>query len=181
MGEATEALAPKGDAPLLVIDGDSFAHRAYHAVPKSVRRADGKGGGAIVGFANYLIRFWQAEQPRAVLAAWDTLSVPNWRQKMFAPYQGGRVFERDIVEQLDRLPELVAACGFANAKRAGACFGREFPLQVRSLSATQYAVSVDGARFISGCPVFTLTLERVSDTTLEGKFLDGRSATLVRQ
>jgi DNA polymerase-1 len=111
--------APTSDAPLLVIDGDSFAHRAYHAVPKSVRRADGKGGGAIVGFANYLVRFWQAEQPRAVLAAWDTLSTPNWRQKVFAPYQGGRVFERDIVEQLDRLPELVAACGFANAKAAG--------------------------------------------------------------
>src|SRR5690606_6078249 len=43
----------------------------------------------------------------------------NWRQKLFAPYQGGRIFERDIVEQLDRLPELVAACGFANAKAAG--------------------------------------------------------------
>ncbi len=110
---------PRSDAPLLVIDGDSFAHRAYHAVPKSVRRADGKGGGAIVGFANYLIRFWQSENPRAVLCAWDTLSVPNWRQKIFAPYQGGRVFERDIVEQLDRLPELVAVCGFANAKGAG--------------------------------------------------------------
>ncbi|MEY2874116.1 MAG: hypothetical protein RLZZ373_1487 [Pseudomonadota bacterium] len=69
----------------------------------------------------------------------------------------------------------------ANAKRAGACFGREFPLQVRPLSAAQYAVSVDGARLISGCPVFTLTLERVSDATLEGRFLDGRAAKLVRQ
>jgi 5'-3' exonuclease len=108
-----------GDRPLLVIDGDSFAHRAYHAVPKSVRRADGSGGGAIVGFANYLIRFWQAETPRAVLCAWDTLSAPNWRQKLFAPYQGGRQFDRDIVEQLDALPELVAACGFANARQAG--------------------------------------------------------------
>jgi hypothetical protein len=37
------------------------------------------------------------------------------------------------------------------------------------------------ARFISGCPVFKLTLERVSDTTLEGTFLDGRAARLVRQ
>ena len=108
-----------GAGPLLVIDGNSFAHRAYHAVPKSVRRADGKGGGAIVGFANYLIRFWQNEKPRAVLAAWDTLSVPNWRQKLFNSYQGGRIFERDIIEQLDVLPEFVAACGFANAKKAG--------------------------------------------------------------
>jgi len=113
------ATATARDAPLLVIDGDSFAHRAYHAVPKSVRRSDGRGGGAIVGFANYLIRFWQAERPRAVLCAWDTLSAPNWRQKLFAPYQGGREFEPEIVEQLDRLPELVAACGFANARGAG--------------------------------------------------------------
>ena len=28
-----------GNLPLLVIDGDSFAHRAYHGVPKTVRRA----------------------------------------------------------------------------------------------------------------------------------------------
>jgi hypothetical protein len=26
--------------PLLVVDGDSFAHRAYHALPKSIRRKD---------------------------------------------------------------------------------------------------------------------------------------------
>jgi 5'-3' exonuclease len=25
--------------PLLVIDGDSFAHRAYHALPKTIRRS----------------------------------------------------------------------------------------------------------------------------------------------
>ncbi len=29
------------------------------------------------------------------------------------------MFEPEIVEQLERLPELVAACGFANAKRGG--------------------------------------------------------------
>ena len=114
-----DAAMTVSDRPLLVIDGDSFAHRAYHAVPKSVRRGDGSGGGAIVGFANYLIRFFEAEAPRAVLCAWDTLSAPNWRQKLFAPYQGGRQFDRDIIDQLDALPALVAACGFANAKGPG--------------------------------------------------------------
>ncbi len=111
--------APPADGPLLVIDGDSFAHRAYHALPKTIRRSDGKGGGAIVGFANYLLRFCEAERPRAVLAAWDTLAVPNWRQKIFPSYQGGRVFDRALLDQLDVLPEFVAACGFANAKHAG--------------------------------------------------------------
>src|SRR5207302_5303912 len=28
--------------PLLAVDGDSLAHRAYHALPKSIRRADGR-------------------------------------------------------------------------------------------------------------------------------------------
>jgi len=44
--------------PLLVIDGDSFAHRAYHGVPKSIRRRGNKGGGAILGFANFLLRLY---------------------------------------------------------------------------------------------------------------------------
>lgn len=105
--------------PLLVIDGDSFAHRAYHGLPKTIRRAGNKGGGAIVGFANYLIRLWETEQPRAVVVGWDTLSAPNWRALEFADYQGGREFDDEIVEQLDVLPEFVAACGFLNGKAAG--------------------------------------------------------------
>lgn len=102
--------------PLLVIDGDSFAHRAYHGLPKTIRRKGDKAGGAIVGFANYLIRLYETEQPRAVVAGWDTLSQPNWRAKEFPPYQGGREFDDDIVDQLDLLPQLVEACGFMIGK-----------------------------------------------------------------
>ena len=106
--------------PLLVIDGDSLAHRAYHALPKSIRRADGRHpAGAIVGFANMLLRLWEAEAPRAVLVGWDTLSAPTYRNEAFEGYQGGREFDDDLLEQLDLLPELVAALGFANAKGAG--------------------------------------------------------------
>jgi len=105
--------------PLLVIDGDSFAHRSYHAVPKSIRRKGNRGAGAIVGFANFLLRLYDAEQPRAVIVGWDTLGAPTYRQKLFPAYQGGRQFDDELVEQLDTLPQLVAACGFVNAKAAG--------------------------------------------------------------
>jgi exodeoxyribonuclease III len=105
--------------PLLIIDGDSFAHRSYHALPKTILRKGKKGAGAIVGFANYLLRLYQAEQPRAVIVGWDTLTTPTWRHKAFKPYQGGRVFDAALLEQLEILPELVAACGFVNAKKAG--------------------------------------------------------------
>src|SRR5215475_7816020 len=90
--------------PLLVIDGDSFAHRAYHALPKSIRRRGNRGGGAIVGFANTLVRLYQSENPRAVLVAWDTLDSPTYRHRAFAPYQGGRQFAAELLEQLELLP-----------------------------------------------------------------------------
>ncbi len=44
--------------PLLVIDGDSFAHRAYHAIPKTLRRADGGPGNMLFGFGTMLVRLW---------------------------------------------------------------------------------------------------------------------------
>jgi DNA polymerase I len=116
---------------LLAVDGDSFAHRAYHALPKSIRL------NAVVGFTNMLVRLWQGEQPDAVLVAWDTLSTPTYRHEAFAPYQSGRIFEESILEQLEILPEVVASFGFLVAKAPGyeaddflAAAAREWPGEV---------------------------------------------------
>ena len=105
--------------PLLIVDGDSFAHRAYHALPKSIRRRGNKGAGAILGFANYLLRFHESEKPRAVLVAWDTLDAPTCRHDALPGYQAGREFDGELVDQLVALPEFVTACGFVCAKAAG--------------------------------------------------------------
>jgi len=98
---------------LLAIDGDSLAHRAYHALPKEIRL------NALVGFSNFLVRLWEAEQPQAVLVAWDTLEVPTYRHEALEAYQSGREFEDSILEQLGLLPDLVRAFGFLVAKAAG--------------------------------------------------------------
>jgi DNA polymerase-1 len=105
--------------PLLAVDGDSFAHRAFHALPKSIRRRGNKGGGAIVGFANFLLRFYAEERPRAVLVGWDTLDAPTYRHRALSTYQSGRAFDAELIDQLEILPQFVAACGFAYAKAAG--------------------------------------------------------------
>ena len=105
--------------PFLVIDGDSFAHRSYHALPKLIRRRGNRGGGAIVGFANFLLRLYEGERPRAVIVGWDTLDAPTYRHQAFEAYQSGREFDGELVEQLDLLPQFVAACGFAYAKAPG--------------------------------------------------------------
>jgi exodeoxyribonuclease III len=120
-GSPTATTSRKREArrPLLVIDGDSFAHRAYHALPKSIRRKGDKPAGAILGFANLLLRLYRDERPRAVLVGWDTYEEPTYRHEAFAAYQSGREFDDDVIEQLSVIPDFVAACGFANAKRAG--------------------------------------------------------------
>src|SRR5207247_6140739 len=79
----------------------------------------GRPANALVGFSNFLLRLWDAYEPRAVLVAWDTLEVPTYRHEALEAYQSGREFEDAIVEQLAILPELVESFGFAIAKAAG--------------------------------------------------------------
>ena len=105
--------------PLLIVDGDSFAHRYYHALPKSLKRGDGGPAGLLIGIGNLLVRLWEEESPRAVLVAWDTLTVPTYRHTALESYQTGREFDPELLEQLDLAPSLVEAAGFAVAKGAG--------------------------------------------------------------
>ena len=99
--------------------GISFAHRSYHALPKTILGRGRKPAGAILGFANMLLRLYREEQPRAVLVAWDTLEVPTYRHEKFPAYQSGREFDDALLDQLEVLPEFVAAYGFQNAKAPG--------------------------------------------------------------
>jgi DNA polymerase-1 len=107
------------ERPLLIIDGDNLAHRAYHSMPKSLASADGRPINAIVGWTNMLVTLWENEQPRSIYVAWDTLGVDTYRHKLWPTYQGGRVFDRAIIRQLDQLPGLSIAFGFGVGKRAG--------------------------------------------------------------
>jgi len=105
--------------PLLVIDGDSFAHRAFHALPRSFRRDDGGPANSLIGFMSMLLRLWQAEHPRAVVVAWDTYGVPTYRNTLLEIYQSGREFDPEIVDQLALLPALVSSTGIVCGKEGG--------------------------------------------------------------
>lgn len=105
--------------PLLIVDGDNLAHRAYHSTPKTVRGEGGRAINAIVGFFSMLSRIWSEEEARAIFVAWDTLGVDTYRNRLWPPYQGGRVFEAEIVEQLNLLPDLCRAFGCGVGKAAG--------------------------------------------------------------
>ena len=122
-------------APLLVIDGDSLGHRAYHAMP-AVEGAGGRPVGLLVGFANFLLATWRATAPRAVLVCLDA-RTPSYRHELLPGYQGQRdPFADDLCEQLDRLAELTEAFGFAAVKVV--------PYEADDLLAT--AVTLEEAR-----------------------------------
>ena len=106
-------------APLLVVDGDSFAHRAFHALPRSIRRADGRPGNLLTGFTNMLLRLWEAERPRGIVVGWDTLFVPTYRHELLPGYQAGREFDPELLEQLDIAPGLLEAAGVVCGKAPG--------------------------------------------------------------
>jgi DNA polymerase-1 len=47
------------------------------------------------------------------------LDAPTKRHEMFPAYQSGREFDEELIEQLNVLPDFVAAFGFSNAKAQG--------------------------------------------------------------
>jgi DNA polymerase-1 len=105
--------------PLLAIDGDNLAHRAYHALPSSIKDGAGNQANMLVGFANMVARAWDEEKPRTVFVGFDSVGVPTYRSEILPDYQAGRDFPPVLTSQLDRLPELVSALGFAWAKADG--------------------------------------------------------------
>ena len=105
--------------PLLAIDGDNLAHRAFHALPSSIKDGAGNQANMLVGFANMIARAWEDEEPRTVFVGFDTVGVPTYRSELLPEYQSGRDFPPVLTSQLDRLPELVGTLGFAWAKADG--------------------------------------------------------------
>jgi DNA polymerase-1 len=102
-------------APLLVIDGDSIGHRAYHAMPP-VPDGQGRPSGLLLGVANVIVSTYDLVHPRQVLLALDSREK-SYRHELLPGYQGQRPpFPADLTEQLDVLPELAEAFGFVAAK-----------------------------------------------------------------
>ena len=60
-------------APLLVDRRRLARSSRLSRAPQVHRGAGGRPTNALVGFSNFLLRLWDAEQPRAVLVGWDIL------------------------------------------------------------------------------------------------------------
>ena len=96
--------------PILIVDGDALAHRAYHALGKIVG-SNGRPVGLLQGTISMLVSAWDLFEPRALAVAIDS-RLPSYRNELWPAYQAQRdPFADDLVAQLDALPALVAAFG----------------------------------------------------------------------
>src|SRR4051812_19602823 len=85
--------------PLLVIDGDSFAHRSYHALPKTILRRGRKPAGAILGFANMLLRLYREEEP----PCWSPGTRSRFRPTGMRSFQPTKAVETSTTPCLNNL------------------------------------------------------------------------------
>ena len=79
--------------PLLVVDGDSFAHRAYHALPPLTRKSDGLPTGAVHGFCGMLWKLIQDSKrsggPTHIAVIFD-YSEKTFRNEIYQEYKAHR-------------------------------------------------------------------------------------------
>ena len=71
--------------PLLIVDGDSIFFRAFFALPKSIKGADGRAINALLGAANLILRVVEDHDPRAVVVCFGQ-EAAHYRKELYEPY-----------------------------------------------------------------------------------------------
>lgn len=91
---------------IILIDGNSLLHRAYHAMP-GLKTSKGFFTGAIMGFLRLITKLAKEHKPTHMAVAFD-LKSPTFRHKMFTEYKGTRKpMDPELAMQIEPLKELL--------------------------------------------------------------------------
>ncbi len=75
--------------PLLAVDAPSLLFRAFYALPKSIRGADGAPVNALLGTANLILREVEDRDPRVVVLCFGP-DAADYRVELFSGYHADR-------------------------------------------------------------------------------------------
>jgi 5'-3' exonuclease len=75
--------------PLLAVDAPSMLYRAFYALPKSIKGADGKPVNALLGAANLILREIETHEPRAVVLCFGP-DAATYRVELYPDYHAAR-------------------------------------------------------------------------------------------
>jgi 5'-3' exonuclease len=76
-------------APLLAVDAPSLLFRAFYALPKSIKGADGRPVNALLGTANLILREVEQHEPRAVVLCFGP-DAADYRVELYPAYHSDR-------------------------------------------------------------------------------------------
>ena len=94
---------------LILIDGNSLLHRAYHAFPPTLTTEKGELINAVYGFASMLLTILEKLGPTHVAVAWD-VKGPTFRKIAYTEYKANRgPMDEDLATQIERTKEVVTA------------------------------------------------------------------------
>lgn len=103
---------------LLLIDGNSLFHRAYHALPILTDKK-GETANAVFGFSNMLLKAIGEVKPSFIACAFDT-KAPTFRHVEFEAYKAQRVEPPpDLYPQLPKLKKVLDAFGIKYFEKEG--------------------------------------------------------------
>jgi DNA polymerase-1 len=95
---ATDTAAPPVTRPLLLIDGNSLAYRAFHALPDTIATADGFPTNALYGLAAMMMKMLAEERPGRVVVAWDPRGK-TFRHERDPTYKANRSATPDLLRE----------------------------------------------------------------------------------
>lgn len=96
--------------PLILIDGSSYLHRAYHALP-SLTTSAGEPTGAIYGVINMIKKLIAEYKPQYIAVVFDAKGK-NFRHALYPEYKATRApMEDELKVQIKPLHEIIEAMG----------------------------------------------------------------------
>ncbi len=99
--------------PLLIADVPWLLYRSFFALPKSIKGADGRPVGALLGTVNALLAAVEAYGPRAVVACFGAEEA-RYRVELYPPYHAHRdPMPPDLAAQWGKAPALLASFGWS--------------------------------------------------------------------
>jgi DNA polymerase-1 len=103
----------------MLIDGNSLAYRAFHALPTDLVTASGQVTNAVFGFTSMFINLMADHQPDAVAVAFDR-PEPTFRHEADASYKANRQAAPDILrQQLPLVRQVVDTLGVPAIEQVG--------------------------------------------------------------
>jgi DNA polymerase-1 len=92
---------------MVLIDSNAIIHRAYHALPKTMKTSKGELTNVVYGYTTTLIKVLEDLKPTHIAASFD-ISKATFRAAEFAEYKAHRVkADQELYDQIPRVRELL--------------------------------------------------------------------------